>query len=205
MSAPPQRVVLATGNQGKLAEICKLLGEIDFIIVAQSEFDYDPAAEIGETFLANALLKARHACAQTGLIAIADDSGLAVDALDGRPGVHSARFAGDNASDAENIEKLLRSLQHVAEAQRGAVFHCAAVTVFPDQAVEPLIASGEWHGRITQSRRGGRGFGYDPIFFDPERGKCAAEMTLAEKLAQSHRGKAFRQLAILLKESMPGR
>lgn len=200
MSSPPQRVVLATGNQGKLAEIRRILCDSDFIIVAQSEFEFVPAKETGETFQANALLKARHACEQTGLIAIADDSGLSVDALDGRPGVHSARYAGEDASDAQNIDKLLQSMERVAKAQRGAVFHCVAVLVFPDRSTETLIATGEWRGRIAQSRHGDNGFGYDPIFFDPKLGKCAAEMTPSEKQARSHRGQAFRHLAAALRQ-----
>lgn len=190
------RVVLATGNKGKLAEIRQLLHGHNFDVVPQSEFDFLPAEETGSTFLENALLKARRAASETGLISIADDSGLVVDALDGEPGVFSARYAGEDASDEQNVEKLLRALHGVEE--RGASFRCVAVVVFPDEGREPLVGEGEWRGAISTSRRGDGGFGYDPVFFDLELGKCAAEMNSEEKNSRSHRGGAFRQLVGLL-------
>ena len=200
----PRRVVIATANKGKLAEIRRILGASDFNIASQADFDVEPVDETGETFLANAFLKARHAARKTGLIAIADDSGLSVDALHGDPGVRSARYAGVNASDRRNVERLLRSLLGVEQPQRGASFHCAAVVVFPEEDKQPLIASGEWRGRIAGERAGEGGFGYDPVFFDPRLGKCAAEMTAEEKNACSHRGQAFRRIGALL-QAEPGR
>ena len=192
MTSSIRRVVLATGNKGKLAEIRQLLHGHDLEIVPQSEFDFVPAEETGTTFLENALLKARRAASETGLISIADDSGLVVDALDGEPGVFSARYAGEDASDEQNVEKLLGVLDGVEE--RGACFRCVAVVVFPDEDREPLVGEGEWRGAISKARRGDDGFGYDPVFFDLELGKCAAEMTSAEKNSRSHRGGAFRAL-----------
>ena len=196
MTSSPRRIVLATGNKGKLAEIQQLLHGRDFEIVPQSEFDFVPAEETGSTFLENALLKARLAARETGLVSIADDSGLVVDALGGEPGVYSARFAGEDASDEQNVEKLLNALEGVEE--RGACFRCVAVVVFPDESVAPLVGEGEWRGSIAKSRCGEGGFGYDPIFFDPELGKCAAEMTAGEKNSRSHRGEAFLALEGLL-------
>jgi XTP/dITP diphosphohydrolase len=203
MNAQTRRIVVATGNKGKLAEIEELLQGSEFDIVPQADFGFESAAETGDTFLANALLKARHAASETGLIALADDSGLVVDALAGAPGVYSARYAGDGASDQQNIAKLLRALQDQDEQNRVAEFRCVAVVVFPDGRSAPLVAEGAWRGRIALSRHGQGGFGYDPVFFDPALGKCAAEMTAAEKNARSHRGQALRQLGELLRE--PGR
>lgn len=192
---------MATGNQGKLAEIREILRGGELLIAPQSEFDFEPAAETGKTFLENALLKARHAVKETGLIAIADDSGLCVDALDGDPGVYTARFAGPGASDADNIDKLLQLLAEVGPQQRGARFVCMTVAVSPNDQAEPLVGSGEWRGSIATDRRGDAGFGYDPVFLDPELQISAAEMTADEKNARSHRGQAFRQLGALLSEA----
>jgi len=196
VTSSPRRVVLATGNKGKLAEIRQLLHGRDFEIVPQSEFDFVPAEETGSTFLENALLKARRAASETGLISIADDSGLVVDALGGEPGVFSARYAGEDASDEQNVEKLLKALDGVE--QRSACFRCVAVVVFPGEDREPLVGEGEWRGAISTTRRGDDGFGYDPVFFDLELGKCAAEMTSEEKNSRSHRGEAFRVIGGLL-------
>jgi len=191
---------MATGNQGKLAEIREILKDTGWDIVPQSEFGFVPAAETGTTFLENAILKARHAAEETGLIAIADDSGLCVDAIDGQPGVYTARFAGAGASDADNIDKLLAMLEDVDDKQRGASFECTTVAVLPD--AEPLIGTGTWRGQISRARKGDGGFGYDPVFFDPELQKCAAEMTAEEKNSRSHRGQAFRQLAQMLRAEL---
>ena len=199
----PRRIVIATANIGKLAEIRRILGGSDFSIASQADFDIEPVEETGDTFLANALLKARHVASETGLIAIADDSGLAVDALNGEPGVRSARYAGDNASDEQNLAKLLQSLRTVESSLRDASFHCAAVVVFPEEDKQPLVAVGEWRGRIARDRSGDGGFGYDPVFFDPRLGKCAAQMTAEEKNACSHRGQAFRRIGALL-QAVPG-
>ncbi len=190
----PAEIVLASGNRGKLAEIRELLAPLGIAARPQSEFAIPEAVEDGTTFVANALIKARHAAGLTGLPAIADDSGLAVDALGGRPGVRSARYAGPEASDDDNVDKLLAELEGVPESRRGAAFHCAAVFVAAADDPAPLIEEGVWRGRILEARRGRGGFGYDPVFFDPRTGASAAELSAAAKNAASHRGKAFRAL-----------
>ena len=202
MSVPAiKRIVLASGNPGKIREISRLFADLHIEIIAQSDLGIDSPEETGETFVANALLKARHAALLSGLPAMADDSGIAVDALDGRPGVRSARYAGDGASDEENLDKLLEDMRGVSEGQRAAAFHCAAVLVFPDDTHEPLIAEGIWRGALLRERRGDGGFGYDPIFLDDSIDKTGAELSREEKNTVSHRGKAFRQLRNLLHES----
>lgn len=198
--ATQHRIVLASGNQGKLAELRSLLAPLGVEILAQSEFDVPEAVEDGDSFVANALIKARHAAARTGLPAIADDSGLAVEALGGAPGIRSARYAGDDASDADNIDKLLTELKDVPAARRGAAFHCAAVFVSSATDDSPLIEEGVWHGHIVSARRGSAGFGYDPVFFDEEAGCTSAELTPQQKNARSHRGKALRALCAELAE-----
>ena len=190
---------MASGNPGKLREMARILAEFDMTVVPQSGFAVTAAAETGTTFVENALIKARHAVAATGLPAIADDSGLAVDALQGRPGVYSARYAGEAASDDDNIDKLLLELSTVDDPDRGAAFHCVACFVAPDGA-EPLIATGEWRGSIARHRAGDNGFGYDPVFVDPELGITAAELTAAQKNQRSHRGKALGELSRLLRQ-----
>lgn len=192
------KVVLASGNPGKAREISAIFAGLDIEVVPQSKFNIESPQETGETFVENALLKARYAANACGLPAIADDSGIVVDALGGRPGVYSARFAGVGASDADNVDKLLDQLRDVADAERGAGFHCAAVMVYPDADVNALIAEGVWRGVILQCRHGSGGFGYDPVFLDPEAGKTGAQMSADEKNAVSHRGKAFRRLKELL-------
>lgn len=189
-------IVMATGNAGKIREIAELLADLDVTIVPQSNYGVSDADETGTTFEENAIIKARHAVAATGLPAIADDSGLSVDALDGRPGVHSARYAGPAASDDDNIDKLLAELDGV-EA-RGAAFHCAACFLASEDD-EPVLAHGTWRGEILSARRGDGGFGYDPVFLVPGLGKASAELTPDEKNALSHRGQALRELATELK------
>ena len=189
---------MASGNRGKLRELARILGALDLQVVAQSEFAIDEADENGDSFVANALIKARHAARLTGLPAIADDSGLVVDALDGRPGVYSARYAGPNASDAANVDKLLQEMAAIDDADRGAAFHCIVCFVTPDDAA-PLIAAGTWRGLITRERRGDSGFGYDPVFFDPELGLTAAQLDSEQKNRRSHRGKALAELARLIR------
>lgn len=191
---------MASGNLGKLREISRILADLDFTVVPQSDFAIDAAVEDGDTFVANALIKARHAAKLTGLPAIADDSGLAVDALDGRPGVYSARYAGAGASDADNVDKLLIEMQDVADDDRSAAFHCVACLVMPDKS-NPLIAAGIWRGSIARERRGDGGFGYDPVFIDPELGVSSAELSAAQKNARSHRGQALTELARQLKQT----
>jgi XTP/dITP diphosphohydrolase len=188
---------MASGNRGKLREIARILADLDFTVVPQSDFNVSEADESGDTFVANALIKARHAAAVTGLPAIADDSGLAVDALQGRPGVFSARYAGPAASDAANIDKLLLELEQVDDANRGATFHCVACFVTPDSD-DALIAEGSWSGSIARQRIGEGGFGYDPVFIDAELGVTSAQLTAEEKNQRSHRGKALAELARLL-------
>jgi XTP/dITP diphosphohydrolase len=190
---------MASGNAGKIREIARILSGLGIEVVPQSDFNVSDADETGTTFVANALIKARHAAGQTGLPAIGDDSGLAVDALDGAPGVYSARYSGSAATDECNIDKLLRELDDVPDGERGAAFHCVACFVSPDDD-EPLVAEGEWRGSILRSRRGDGGFGYDPVFLDPGSGKASAELTPQEKNARSHRGKALRKLQELLEK-----
>ena len=190
---------MASSNAGKLREIETILSDLQIDVVPQSTFNVSDADETGTTFVENAVIKARHASHATGLPAIADDSGLAVDALDGRPGVYSARYAGPDADDDENIDRLLAELDGVPDEERGAAFHCVACYLQSADA-EPVIATGEWRGRILHERRGDGGFGYDPVFFDPELGCSSAELSAAEKNARSHRGKALEELGRQLRE-----
>jgi XTP/dITP diphosphohydrolase len=195
----PGKIVLASGNTGKLKEIVRILGDLDFTIVPQSEFGVTDADETGSTFVENALIKARHAADATGLAAIADDSGLCVDVLDGRPGVYSARYSGPDATDEKNNDRLLEELAGIPEEQRGAAFRCVACFVMPGLE-DAVIGEGEWRGRILHERRGVGGFGYDPLFLVPELGVSSAELDPDEKNARSHRGQALAALAQKLHE-----
>jgi XTP/dITP diphosphohydrolase len=197
VSKRPAKLVMASGNPGKIREIARLLAGQGIQVLAQSEFGVADAVEDGATFIDNSLIKARHAAAATGLPAIADDSGLAVDALNGAPGVFSARYSGADATDASNIDKLLAALADVPTDARGAAFHCAATFVTPDES-PALIAEGLWTGSILNKRQGEGGFGYDPVFLDPASGLSAAELTAEQKNARSHRGKALRKLVGLI-------
>jgi XTP/dITP diphosphohydrolase len=196
----PAHWVLATGNRGKAAELTALLAQAGLPIrtTAQAELRVTAPDETGTTFIENALLKARHAARITRLPAIADDSGLAVTALGGAPGVHSARFAGAGADDAANITKLLALLAEQG-SDRSARFHCVLVALEHADDPAPLIASGSWAGEIAVAPRGSGGFGYDPVFYDPRLDRTAAELTAAEKNGVSHRGRALRELVELLK------
>jgi XTP/dITP diphosphohydrolase len=194
MAHPHGKIILASGNPGKRREIEKILADFDIEIVPQSDFGVSEAQETGTTFAENALIKARHASAATGLPAIADDSGLAVDALGGRPGVYSARYAGPDATDADNNARLLAELAGVPPAERGAAFHCVACFVTPGDD-RPVIAEGQWRGRILDAPVGDGGFGYDPLFFVEETGCSSAQLSAVEKNRRSHRGKALRELA----------
>lgn len=186
--------VLATGNAGKVTELQSLLAPLQITISPQSEFATPSAAETGTTFVENAILKARNASAHCHMPAIADDSGIEVDALQGKPGVYSARYAGENASDRDNIHKLLVALEGVPEAERTARFHCVLVLMrFADDPT-PLIAHGSWEGRITTTITGSSGFGYDPVFWLPEQQCTAAQLDKATKNSLSHRGKALASL-----------
>jgi len=189
-----QKIVLASGNAGKLREFQQLLSGCGFEVVPQSDFNLSNADETGTTFVENAIIKARHACQQTGLPAIADDSGIEVDALNGRPGVYSARYAGENANDELNNQKLLLELTVVPAEKRTARYH--AVLAFMRHADDPtpILCHGTWEGIILTEPRGAGGFGYDPLFFVPTHNCASAELDKAEKNRISHRGKAMREL-----------
>ncbi len=187
-----QRLVLASNNAGKLREFNEILGPVGFTLHAQGEFDVPEAEEPHATFVENALEKARHASRLTGLPALADDSGVCVNALGGAPGVWSARYAGEPKSDARNNEKVIADL--AAHADKSAYYYCVLVYLRHADDPQPVIADGIWRGEITAAARGAGGFGYDPHFWIPALGKCAAELTPAEKNALSHRGQALRAL-----------
>lgn len=191
-------LVAATGNRGKLEEIERLLGGCGWEVAAQSAFGVEPPPEDGLTFVENAILKARHAAERTGRPALADDSGLVVDALGGVPGIHSARYAGPGGGDAANNEKLLRALAGRPEGERAARFECAVVWMRHPRDPVPLIARGTWAGRVLEAPRGANGFGYDPLFLDPATGCTAAELPPERKDALSHRGQALRALRAML-------
>lgn len=194
------KIVLATGNQGKVREMADLLADFGFDVFAQSEFNVIDAEETGTTFIENAIIKARHAAAETGLAAIADDSGLEVDYLQGAPGIYSARYAGEDASDQDNIDKLLKAMVDVPAEQRTARFHC--VLVFMRHAADPtpIVCHGKWEGRILTEAQGENGFGYDPIFYVPEDDCSSAELEPARKKQLSHRSKALQKLFAALSE-----
>ncbi|MFT4246542.1 MAG: RdgB/HAM1 family non-canonical purine NTP pyrophosphatase [Pseudomonas sp.] len=188
------RLVLASGNAGKLREFGELLAELPYRIVPQRELGVSDVPETGLTFVENALIKARHASAVTGLAALADDSGLIVDALGGAPGLYSARYAGSPTDDAANNTKLLEALREVPAGQRGARFYAVIVLLRHPEDPQPLIAEGRWEGEITFAPRGDGGFGYNPVFLDPGLGLTAAEMDADTKNRLSHRGKALATL-----------
>lgn len=187
------KLVLASSNAGKLAELRELLGN-GFELHAQSEFGVVDAEETGLSFVENAILKARHASRATGLPALGDDSGLCVDALHGAPGLYSARYAGTHGDSEANIDKLLRELDGIADGGRDARFVCVLALVRDANDPQPIIAEGAWGGRILHERRGGNGFGYDPVFFSPQHGCSAAELPAEVKNRDSHRGKALAML-----------
>jgi XTP/dITP diphosphohydrolase len=187
-------LVLASGNAGKLAELRTLLGGGRFALHAQSEFGVEDIEETGLSFVENALLKARHAARATGLPALADDSGLCVDALGGAPGLYSARYAGPGGDAVRNIARLLRELDGVPDEARGASFHCCIVLLRHAADPRPLVVEGDWRGTILRAPRGDGGFGYDPVFLDPASGMTAAELPAAQKNAVSHRGRALAAL-----------
>jgi XTP/dITP diphosphohydrolase len=202
MNAAPRRVVLATNNAGKQRELAALLATRGFELVMQSILGIEPVEETGTTFEANALLKARHAARLSGSAALADDSGIEVDALGGRPGVRSARYAGDDATDEQNLSLMLRELVGVADQRRTARYRCVIAYVRSADDPSPIIAMGSWEGRIAHAPRGKGGFGYDPIFLPlgatGSSAQTAAQMSDVDKNAVSHRGKALRHLLELL-------
>ncbi len=189
-----KKIILASNNPGKIREIQSLLSGHDMEILPQASFVQEEAEETGQTFLENALIKARHAARLSGLPAIADDSGLEVDALGGAPGVFSARYAGAGAGDRENNVKLLTKLTKVEDDLRTARFRCVMVYVRDAEDANPLIAEGTWEGKILREARGGHGFGYDPLFFVPDQGRSSAELPPEVKNRLSHRGQALRVL-----------
>jgi len=189
-----KRLVLASGNAGKLREIAALLDELGYELHAQSEFGVGAVAETGTTFVENAIIKARHAAQQTGLPALADDSGIEVDALDGAPGVYSARFAGAGASDAANNALLVEKLREVPAALRGARYRAVIVLMRHAADPAPLICEGSWEGIIQLQPAGEGGFGYDPYFYLPGLGCTSAELSAVDKNRLSHRGQALAEL-----------
>jgi len=194
------KLVLATGNRKKVEELNDLLAGLDYQVLPQSDFQVDSVPETGTTFVENAIIKARHAARVTGLPAIADDSGIEVDALLGRPGVYSARYAGEDASDQDNLEKLLEELTGVPPVLRSARYWCVLVYMRHADDPTPLICQASWEGNIALEPKGENGFGYDPIFNVPETGCTAAELDKAQKNALSHRAKALQQLLTHLQE-----
>ncbi len=190
----PQRTVLASNNPGKLREIQAMLDPQRYLLVAQSDLQIGEIAETGTTFVENAIIKARHAARESGCCALADDSGIEVDALKGAPGVHSARYAGNHASDASNNEKLLAELAGIPDHERSARFHC--VIVYMRHALDPvpILCQGSWEGRILHEAMGDNGFGYDPLFYVPTHGCSSAQLDPTEKNRISHRGQALQKL-----------
>jgi len=190
----PPKVVMASSNPGKLREINQILGDLGMEVLPQSGFGVPDAEETGLSFVENAILKARHAATLTGLPAIADDSGLEVDALKGAPGIYSARYSGPGATDEKNLQKLLEELRDVPEAERTARFQCLMVFMTHAEDPTPLICQGTWEGQILFEPRGEGGFGYDPIFYVPSEGCASAELEPEEKNRLSHRGQALQKL-----------
>jgi len=191
-------IILASGNKKKLNELSSILNQYSIDIVPQSIYQVEDAVEDGLTFVENAIIKARHACKKTGLPTISDDSGIEVDYLKGKPGIYSARYAGENATDQQNLEKLLLSLEGVPENKRTARYQCIIIYMRHAEDPTPIICQASWEGVILDSKIGDGGFGYDPIFFCPKANKTAAQMTAEEKAAVSHRGKALKQLSNIL-------
>ena len=188
------KVVLASGNKGKLVELQNALDSFNVELVPQTQFGVESVEETGLTFVENAILKARHASKVTGLPALSDDSGLEVDALFGAPGIYSARYAGVDASDEQNNLKLLESMSDIPSDKRSARFHCILVYARHWQDPTPIICQGSWEGVIKSTLEGDGGFGYDPLFFVPSLNKSAAQLSKQEKNQISHRGQAIKQL-----------
>ncbi|MCZ2722038.1 RdgB/HAM1 family non-canonical purine NTP pyrophosphatase [Marinomonas sp. 15G1-11] len=196
-------IILASNNQGKIAEFNHLLSPLGYDIKPQGEFNVEDAVEDGLTFIENAILKARHACSQTGLASLADDSGLEVDYLNGAPGIYSARFAGEHGNNLANNELLLKKLNGVPTHERTARFHCVLAYMKHKDDPTPIVVHGTWEGRILESIEGEQGFGYDPVFFVPECGCSAASLPKEVKNAISHRSQALAQLLTYLTPKVP--
>jgi len=193
------KIVLASNNAGKAREISEILSDYDITVIPQSEFNVPEIPETGLTFVENALIKARNACHHTGLPSLADDSGIEIDALKGAPGIYSARYAGEGASDSDNVKKALSELKDIPEQQRSARFQCLMVLLEHEKDPTPLICQGSWEGRILTEPQGENGFSYDPVFYVPEHQCSAAQLTAEQKNALSHRGKALMQLTEKIK------
>lgn len=189
-----KKIVLASGNKGKLREFQDLLSGCGFDVVPQSDFFSESAEETGLTFVENAIIKARYACVKTGLPALADDSGIEVDALKGRPGIYSARFAGADADDEKNNKKLLAELKNVPAPERSARYHAVLAFMRHAEDPTPILCHGVWEGVILTEPQGDGGFGYDPLFFVPSHNCASAQLAKEEKNRISHRGKAMQEL-----------
>jgi XTP/dITP diphosphohydrolase len=197
-----KKIVLATGNKGKVKELADMLSDLSIEVLPQSDFAVTEVAETGSTFIENAIIKARHAAKHTGLPAIADDSGLAVDALGGAPGVYSARYSGENATDQSNITKLLGLMADVPNDKRQAKFLCVLVYMRHADDPSPIICQGEWCGEIMTEPQGDNGFGYDPIFWVNQQNSSSAQLSSQQKNALSHRGKALKLLLAQLQNQI---
>ncbi|MFT5923172.1 MAG: XTP/dITP diphosphohydrolase [Paraglaciecola sp.] len=197
-----KKIVLATGNKGKVKELAAMLSSLSIEVLSQSDFAVTEVPETGRTFIENAIIKARHASKHTGLPAIADDSGLAVDALGGAPGVYSARFSGENATDQSNITKLLGAMADVPNDKRQAKFLCVLVYMRHADDPLPIICQGEWCGEIMTEQQGDNGFGYDPIFWVNQQNSSSAQLTPQQKNDLSHRGKALKLLLVQLQNQI---
>ena len=197
-----KKIVLASGNKGKVKELAGLLSGLGIEVLPQSEFNLKEVAETGTTFVENAIIKARHAAKQTGLPAIADDSGLAVYSLGGEPGVYSARYSGDQATDQSNIIKLLDAMTDVPKDKRQAKFLCVLVYMRHSDDPTPIICQGEWVGEITTEQQGENGFGYDPIFWVKQQKCSSAQLSPEQKNILSHRGKALKLLLAQLQNQI---
>lgn len=197
-----KKIVLASQNPGKIKEFSELLAPLQLTVIPQTELGIPDIEETGLTFIENALIKARHASALSGLPALADDSGLAVNALQGAPGIYSARYAGKSAGTHENIQKLLLAMNAIPDEHRQASFHCVLAFITHDKDPIPLVCDGAWYGNILRAPRGSSGFGYDPIFFIPEEHKTAAELSPVRKHEISHRGQAVKNLLLELPKKL---
>jgi XTP/dITP diphosphohydrolase len=197
-----KKIVLATGNKGKVKELAAMLSDLSIEVLPQSDFAVTEVAETGSTFIENAIIKARHAAKHTGLPAIADDSGLAVDALGGAPGVYSARYSGENATDQSNITKLLGLMADIPNDKRQAKFLCVLVYMRHADDPSPIICQGEWCGEIMTEPQGDNGFGYDPIFWVNQQNSSSAQLSSQQKNALSHRGKALKLLLAQLQNQI---
>ncbi len=195
------KFVLASNNAGKAREITEILSAYNITVVSQSDYGVPEIPETGLTFVENALLKARNACHHTGLPSIADDSGIEIDALKGAPGIYSARYAGEGATDEANLQKALTALKDVADKERGARFQCLMVLLQHELDPTPVMFQGTWEGKILKEPQGDNGFGYDPIFYVAEHNCSSAQLTAEQKNTLSHRGKALKLLAEHIKQS----